>query len=101
MMYENDFDMTVLLSKKQVMEEYGLGRHLLDKAMARKEISYIKLERRVLFRREHIEEFLARNTVTAVSKDLEKKIKQRLKKLTLRRNKINIWGDNRYFPNLM
>ncbi len=35
-MYENDFDMTILLSKKQVMEEYGLGRHLLDKAMARK-----------------------------------------------------------------
>ena len=42
-MYENDFDMTILLSKKQVMEEYGIGRHLLDKAMARKEISYIKL----------------------------------------------------------
>jgi hypothetical protein len=79
-MYKNDFDMTILLSKKQVMEEYGLGRHLLDKAMARKEISYIKLERRVLFRREHIEEFLTRNTVTAVSKDLEKKIKRRLKK---------------------
>ncbi len=79
-MYENDFDMTILLSKKQVMEEYGLGRHLLDKAMARKEISYIKLERRVLFRREHIEEYLARNTVQAVSKDLEKKIKRRIKK---------------------
>lgn len=62
------------------MEEYGLGRYLLDKAMARKEISYIKLERRVLFRREHIEEFLARNTVQAVSKDLEKKTKRRLKK---------------------
>ena len=61
--YENDFDVTILLSKKQVMGEYGLGRHLLDKAMARKEISYIKLERRVLFRREHFEEYLARNTV--------------------------------------
>ena len=62
------------------MEEYGLGRHLLDKAMARKEISYIKLERRVLFRREHIEEYLMRNTVKAVSKDLEKKLKRRIKK---------------------
>jgi hypothetical protein len=62
-MYKNDSNMTILLSKKQVMEEYGLGRHLLDKAMARKEISYIKLERRVLFRREHIEEYLLRNTV--------------------------------------
>ena len=80
-MYENDFDMTILLSKKQVMEEYGLGRHLLDKAMARKEISYIKLERRVLFRREHIEEYLMRNTVTAdVSKKLAKEIKRRIKK---------------------
>jgi len=80
-MYENVSDMTILLSKKQVMEEYGLGRHLLDKAMARKEISYIKLERRVLFRREHIEEYLARNTVEVqVSKKLEKEIKRHLKK---------------------
>jgi len=81
-MYKNDSDMTILLSKKQVMEEYGLGRHLLDKAMARKEISYIKLERRVLFRREHIEEFLMRNTVQAVSltekqlKEYEKRAKK-------------------------
>jgi hypothetical protein len=78
--YKNDSDMTKLLSKKQVMEEYGLGHHLLDKAMARKEISYIKLERRVLFRREHIEEFLARNTFQAVSQKDVKKIKRRLKK---------------------
>lgn len=75
--------MTILLSKKQVMEEYGLGRHLLDKAMARKEITYIKLERRVLFRREHIEEYLARNTVKAVSltekqlKEYEKRAKKK------------------------
>ncbi|UCE22111.1 MAG: hypothetical protein JSV46_07845 [Candidatus Aminicenantes bacterium] len=81
-MYKNDSDMTILLSKKQVMEEYGLGRHLLDKAMARKEISYIKLERRVLFRREHIEEFLIKNTVKAVSltekqlKEYEKRVKK-------------------------
>lgn len=79
-MYKNYSDMTILLSKKQVMEEYGLGHHLLDKAMARKEISYIKLERCVLFRQEHIEEFLMRNTVQTVSKGLEKKIKQRIKK---------------------
>ncbi len=87
-MYENDFDMTILLSKKQVMEEYGLGRHLLDKAMARKEISYIKLERRVLFRREHIEEFLIRNTVQVQipQKDL-KKIKRVLKKETTKKKK--------------
>ena len=80
-MYKNDSDMTILLSKKQVKEQYCLGRHLLDKEMARKEISYIKLERRVLFRREHIEEFLMRNTVTAdVSKKLAKEIKRRIKK---------------------
>jgi hypothetical protein len=54
--------MTILLSKKQVMEEYGLGRHLLDKATRERQITYIKLERKVLFKREHIEEYLARNT---------------------------------------
>jgi predicted DNA-binding transcriptional regulator AlpA len=84
-MYKNVSDMTILLSKKQVMEEYGLGRHLLDKAMARKEISYIKLERRVLFRREHIEEYLARNTVEVQIpqkelKKLKRVLKEKLKK---------------------
>ena len=79
--YENDFDMTILLSKKQVMEEYGLGRHLLDKAMARQEISYIKLERRVFFRREHIEEYMARNTVAVKLTEKQiKEIKKRAKK---------------------
>jgi len=68
------------------MEEYGLGRHLLDKAMKNKEISYIKLERRVLFRREHIEEFLIKNTVEAVSlterqlKEYEKRSKKETSK---------------------
>lgn len=81
-MYKNDSDMIKLLSKKQVMDEYGLGRYLLDKAMRNKEISYIKLERRVLFRREHIEEFLVRNTDKAVSlterqlKEYEKRAKK-------------------------
>ena len=72
--------MAELLSKKQVMDEYGIGRHLLDKAMRNREISYIKLERRVLFKREHIEVFLLRNTVKALTKDELKKIKQRMKK---------------------
>ena len=74
--------MTKLLSKKQVMDEYGIGRHLIDKAMKNKEISYIKLEIRVLFKREHIEEFLMRNTVEAVpvSKKELKKIKRSAKK---------------------
>jgi len=74
--------MTKLLSKKQVMDEYGIGRHLIDKAMKNKEISYIKLERRVLFKQEHIEEFLMRNTVEAVpvSKKELKKIKRSAKK---------------------
>ena len=82
-MYKNDSDMTIQLSKKKVMEEYGLGRHLFDKAMRNKEISYIKLERRVLFRLEHTEEFLVRNTVKAVSltekqlKEYEKRAKKR------------------------
>ena len=77
-MYKNDSDMIKLLSKKQVMDEYGLGRYLLDKAMRNKEISYIKLERRVLF----IEEFLVKNTVKAVSlterqlKEYEKRAKK-------------------------
>jgi hypothetical protein len=85
-MYKKDSDMTILLSKKQVMEEYGLGRHLLDKAMARKEISYIKLERRVLFRREHIEEFLARNTVQAQIPEKELKKLKRVLKEKLKKN---------------
>ena len=67
--------MAELLSKEQVMSEYGLGRYLLDKAMRNREISYIKLERRVLFRREHIEEFLFRNTVEPVPLS-EKQIKE-------------------------
>jgi len=74
--------MPELLSKKQVMDEYGLGRHLLDKAMREHQISYIKLERRVLFRREHIEEFLMKNTVEAIplSEKFLKKLKKRAKK---------------------
>ncbi len=84
-MYKNDSDMTILLSKKQVMEEYGLGRHLLDKAMRERQITYIKLERKVLFKREHIEEYLARNTVAVQIppkelKKLKRVLKEKLKK---------------------
>ncbi len=64
--YKISHEMAELLSKKEVMSEYGLGRHLLDKAMRERQISYIKLERRVLFKREHIEAFLLRNTVEAI-----------------------------------
>ena len=73
--------MTILLSKKQVMEEYGLDRHLLDKAMRERQITYIKLERKVLFKREHIEEYLARDTVAVKLTDKQiKEIKRRIKK---------------------
>ena len=73
--------MTILLSKKQVMEEYGLGRHLLDKAMRERQITYIKLEGKVLFKREHIEEYLARNTVAVKLTEKQiKEIKKRTKK---------------------
>ncbi len=55
------------------------GEEIYSLRVVIKEISYIKLERRVLFRREHIDEFLLRNTVQAVPKKELKKIKRKKK----------------------
>lgn len=75
--YKLSHEMAELLSKKDVMVIYGIGRHLLDKAMRERQITYIKLERRVLFKREHIEEFLQRNIVKTIPEKEFKKLRKR------------------------
>jgi excisionase family DNA binding protein len=47
-----------LLTKKQVQEYLNISHGTLDKLMKQKAFPYIKLERKVLFRKKDIDEFL-------------------------------------------
>ena len=47
-----------LLTKKDVLELLKISTATLDRIMKKKEIPYIKLERKVLFRKSDIDKFL-------------------------------------------
>jgi len=68
-----------VLTKNEVLKQYKIGRFILDKAMKRREITYFKLERKVLFKRSAVEKWLHRNIVQAVDEKDLKKIKHKKK----------------------
>jgi len=52
-----------LLSKKQAAEYLNISIGTLEKLMREKELPYIKLERKVLFRKSDIDKFLEDRTI--------------------------------------
>ena len=52
-----------LLSKKQAAEYLNISIGTLEKLMREKELLYIKLERKVLFRKSDIDKFLEDRTI--------------------------------------
>ena len=68
-----------VLTKDEVLKQYKIGRFILDKAMKSREITYFKLERKVLFKRSAAETWLHRNIVQAVDEKDLKKIKRKKK----------------------
>ncbi len=55
-----------LLTKIELMGYLRISRSTLDKWIKEKYLPYIKLDRRVLFRREDIDRFIKSRTVNAV-----------------------------------
>ncbi len=47
--------MSEILTKNEVIKFCKIGRHIIDKAAKKREISYIELERRLLFREEDVQ----------------------------------------------
>lgn len=68
--------------KDEVLKQHKIGHFILDKAMKRREITYFKLERKVLFKGSAVEKWLHKNIIQTVDEKELKKIKQRLKKET-------------------
>ncbi len=63
----------------EVLKQYKIGRFILSKAMKHREITYFKLERKVLFKPSAVEKWLHRNIVQAVDEKDLKKIKRKKK----------------------
>lgn len=51
-------DKTVLMTKKEVMEYLRISHDTLHRLMKQRAFPYIKLERKVLFKKSDIEKFL-------------------------------------------
>ena len=52
-----------IMTKDEVLEYLKISMNILDRLMKSKELPYVKLERRVLFRKKDIDEFLERRLV--------------------------------------
>lgn len=65
-----------LLTKKEVVEYLRVAHQTLEKLMKQKQISFIKLDRKVLFKQSDVDEFIESKRILAKS-DVSKKKKTR------------------------
>jgi len=61
-------DYDEILTKKETLEYLKIGRCTLEKLMNEKQISFIKLERKVFFKKVDIDEFIESRRTPAKSK---------------------------------
>jgi excisionase family DNA binding protein len=54
-----------VFSRKEAARYLGVGLATIDRAIARRDISVTRLAGRVLFQKEHLEEYLNRNVTVA------------------------------------
>ena len=69
-------DYNEILTKKETLKYLKIGRCTLEKLMNQKQISFIKLDRKVLFKQSDIDEFIESKRILAKS-DISKKKKTR------------------------